>query len=74
MLVCYSSGFHPCEVPLSSQSWIVPPQGLLTAKVQSREPVAGVSTTLDGLRAGDVGAPVARPDVAALHTNAFLPQ
>lgn len=29
--------------------------GLLTSKIQSRVPVEGLSTSLDGLRAGDTG-------------------
>ncbi|PSC72392.1 putative WD repeat-containing [Micractinium conductrix] len=49
--------------------------GLLTTKVQSRQAKDGVSTTLDGLRAGDVGKPIPRAavDAAALFTNDFLP-
>lgn len=37
--------------------------GLLTTKVQSRAPKAGVSTTLDGLRAGDTGDIVPRESI-----------
>ncbi|GLI71364.1 hypothetical protein VaNZ11_016553 [Volvox africanus] len=50
--------------------------GLLTRKVQSRQPQPGTLTTsLDGLRAGDVGEKVPREevDVAALFTNDLLP-
>ncbi len=50
--------------------------GLLTTKVQSRAPQEGVSTTLDALRAGDAGEPIARSAVSSanLFTNDFLPQ
>ncbi|KXZ43661.1 hypothetical protein GPECTOR_83g273 [Gonium pectorale] len=50
--------------------------GLLTRKVQSRNPAPGTPTTsLDGLRAGDVGEAIPREevDVAALFTNDLLP-
>ncbi|GMH43533.1 hypothetical protein BSKO_11455 [Bryopsis sp. KO-2023] len=48
--------------------------GLLTEKVQSREPVEGISTSLDGLRQGDAGKPVPLPSIkiGELFTNAFL--
>jgi ABC-type nitrate/sulfonate/bicarbonate transport system substrate-binding protein len=51
-------------------------KGLLTTKVQSREPVEGISTTLDALRSGGgCGEPVPRSSVlaSALFTNDFLP-
>lgn len=51
--------------------------GLLTAKMQSRTPSdAAGTTTLDGLRAGDVGEPVSRDSIAAdsLFSNSLLPQ
>ncbi|EFJ42027.1 hypothetical protein VOLCADRAFT_110035 [Volvox carteri f. nagariensis] len=49
--------------------------GLLTTKVQSRNPQAETATTLDGLRAGDVGERIPRDvvDVAAMFTNDLLP-
>ncbi|MEW5316999.1 MAG: hypothetical protein WDW38_008333 [Sanguina aurantia] len=50
-------------------------QGLLTQKLQSRTPVEGVSTSLDGLREGDVGRSIPLTDLAAssLFSNAYLP-
>ncbi|GLC40077.1 hypothetical protein PLESTM_000989800 [Pleodorina starrii] len=51
--------------------------GLLTAKVQSRAPQPGTPTTsLDGLRGGDVGEPIPRDrvDERAMFTNELLPQ
>lgn len=39
--------------------------GLLTTKVQSRAPQDGVSASLDGLRAGDVGDVVPRSSISA---------
>lgn len=39
--------------------------GLLTTKVQSRAPKEGLSTSLDGLRAGDVGEVIPREAVSA---------
>lgn len=49
--------------------------GLLTTRVQSRSPAPGVSTTLDGLRAGDVGERIPRDsvDVGTMYTNDLLP-
>lgn len=55
--------------------------GLLTSKVQSRAADGGggggssSTASLDGLRAGDVGEPIARAsiDVASLFTNDWLP-
>lgn len=48
--------------------------GLLTTKVQSRNPQPDVTTSLDGLRTGDVGQAVPRSSVAssALFTNEYL--
>eukprot|EP01024_Parvocaulis_polyphysoides_P003997 TRINITY_DN11028_c0_g1_i3.p3 TRINITY_DN11028_c0_g1~~TRINITY_DN11028_c0_g1_i3.p3 ORF type:complete len:216 (+),score=41.92 TRINITY_DN11028_c0_g1_i3:668-1315(+) len=48
--------------------------GLLTTMVQSRQPVEGVSTTLDELRAGNVGELIARENVKdeELFTNEYL--
>lgn len=48
--------------------------GLLTTKVQSRTPQEGVSTSLDGLRAGDGGDVVPRDSVSSadLFTSRFL--
>lgn len=50
--------------------------GLLTSKLQSRKPDGKDSTSLDGLRQGDVGESIPRESVAsaALFTNEFLPQ
>ena len=51
--------------------------GLLTAKMQSRTPSEAAGTTsLDGLRAGDVGEAIPRASISAdsLFTNALLPQ
>lgn len=50
--------------------------GLLTAKMQSRTPSAAAGTTsLDGLRGGDVGEAIARSSISAasLFTNSLLP-
>ncbi|KAG2441969.1 hypothetical protein HYH02_009763 [Chlamydomonas schloesseri] len=49
--------------------------GLLTRKVQSRAAGAPGTTSLDGLRAGDVGEPIPRADVdvGAMFTNDLLP-
>jgi hypothetical protein len=49
--------------------------GLLTSKVQSRGPASEVATSLDGLRAGDVGEPIPRGSVrsADMFTNELLP-
>lgn len=49
--------------------------GLLTSKVQSREPIEGMSTSLDGLRRGDAGSPIesSSVNVDALQTSAYLP-
>lgn len=50
--------------------------GLLTRNVQSRSPQPGTATTtLDSLRAGDVGERIPREEVAeaAMFTNELLP-
>lgn len=49
-------------------------EGLLTSARQSREPVEGVSASLDDLRAGKVGEKVPRESVksAELFTNEYL--
>lgn len=49
--------------------------GLLTSKVQSREPIEGKSTSLDSLRAGDVGEAIPRDSIKAsdMYTNDLLP-
>lgn len=49
--------------------------GLLTTKVQSRGPAAASTSTLDGLRQGDVGEQIPREsvDAAAMFTNELLP-
>ena len=49
-------------------------EGLLTTHANSRKPVKGQSATLDGLRAGDVGARIPRAQVRAesIFTNAFF--
>lgn len=50
-------------------------KGLLTSAMPSRNPVEGVSASLDDLRQGRAGASVPRDTVSmdALFTNAFLP-
>ena len=50
-------------------------KGLLTHKVQTRAGGGEDTATLDGLRAGDVGARIPRESVPAgsLYTNEFLP-
>lgn len=50
--------------------------GLLTTKMQSRNPEGDkLKTSLDGLRAGDVGEPIERYQLASstLFTNDMLP-
>jgi hypothetical protein len=49
--------------------------GLLTSKVQSRKAGGELTTSLDGLRAGDVGEPLPRGSIKSesLFTNSFLP-
>lgn len=49
--------------------------GLLTSAVPSRTPVEGFSASLDDLRAGRAGRPLARSAVSSnkLFTNEFLP-
>lgn len=55
-------------------SWLAT-TGVLTSKVQSRSPDGADSTSLDGLRAGDVGdsVPLDKVPAADLFTNEFLP-
>ncbi|KAF5842796.1 NMT1/THI5 like-domain-containing protein [Dunaliella salina] len=50
--------------------------GLLTTKVQSRAPSSDKSTSLDGLRQGDVGEVIPREAIFSnsLFTNDFLPK
>ena len=50
-------------------------QGLLTTAVQSRNPQAEQSASLDDIRGGKAGDPISRSaiDAASLFTNAFLP-
>ena len=50
-------------------------QGLLTTAVQSRNPQEGQSVSLDDIRGGEAGDPIARSaiDAESLFTNAFLP-
>jgi len=50
--------------------------GLLTTKVQSRASASDKSTSLDGLRQGDVGEPIPREAISSksLFTNDFLPK
>lgn len=50
-------------------------KGLLSTAVQSREPVSGISVSLDELRRGDAGQPIARSSLASqmLFTEAYLP-
>ncbi len=50
-------------------------KGLLSTAVQSREPVSGISVSLDELRRGVAGQPIARTSVVAekLFTEDYLP-
>ena len=48
-------------------------EGLLTTYKQSRAPTAGVSVSLDELRAGNAGAPLRPDELPEVYTNAFLP-
>jgi hypothetical protein len=47
---------------------------LLTSYIQSRNPVSGVSVTLDDLRSGNTGSPLPSDHITshALYTNKFL--
>lgn len=54
-------------------SWLST-EGLLTSYKQSRTPEIGVSVSLDELRAGNAGEPLAPEDVRDVYTNDFLPK
>ena len=50
-------------------------KGLLTTAMPSRNPVEGVSVSLDDLRSGRAGEQIPRPSISSadLFTNEFLP-